>query len=715
MVFLKMKSYIFRKTFDEIFTNERLNFASNGEFDTKEGFFDFAPHQKFFISKDENSSREINIPDKKAKIIQKILLEELGWFFKFSDRNYAYQRNKSPLKAINRVKHIIKNYNFIIRGDIHSFFDSIDHNILFEILKNKISDQKLLYLLSIFIKTGSLFKGQWEDKLEGVYQGDVISPFLANLYLDGFDRFFEKDYEFVRFADDFIFFTNRYKDAVNLLKDIEDFLEKLHLQLNKEKTFITHKSKTFTFLAIRFDPLNNLYSIDNDRLMKKVSKISQETKNLSLQETIEKINSHVDGFTRYYSKIINSDKQFDVLQQREDEIITEKVLEAKIKKSVNNKHAFMKILSGLKTYKPQKDYPFKIIIKAYEKLKLKDPIKAAQEKVNAQKRNYVKNYLKTTELIVSKTGSYLSFSQGKIRLKTKNEPYKSFPVKKIKRVIITNKSTSFSNYLIYICSKEKIDIDFIDQNEPYAMLTYYQSISNRLHKNQLEQFSKNIGITYAKNIIFAKIKNQINLLKYFNTRRKSQEIEKIISKITGYIPKLKQASDTKSLMGHEGQASTYYWNGFAKIGNLDSFQRTHKNSKDPINQALNYGYAIIYNKIQSALLHKGLNIYYSFLHTGERGKPSLVFDMIEPFRQPVVDREILSIISRKQHLVQKDGRLDDESKKNVIKHIQERLSSLTKTRYGKTTYQNLIYFEVDSFKKAIERSEKNHKFFIAKY
>ena len=88
--YLMKKNYIFKKSFDEIFTPERIEFEIKKQDATINGdIFDFAPHKKFFLPKDNNELREINIPDNKARIIQKILVEEFSYFFKFSDRSYA--------------------------------------------------------------------------------------------------------------------------------------------------------------------------------------------------------------------------------------------------------------------------------------------------------------------------------------------------------------------------------------------------------------------------------------------------------------------------------------------------------------------------------------------------------------------------------------------------------------------------------------------------
>ncbi len=712
------KSSIFDKSFDEIFTKERLAFeASKLQLPPPEdNFFSFAPHISFALPKEDGDTRIISIPDAKAKIIQKILYEELSTHLKFSDRSYAYQKGKSPIKAINRAKALLQTHEFVIKSDIDSFFDSIDHDRLYHKLQKIVKDPKILYLIALFLKNGSLFKGQWQDKLEGVYQGDVLSPLLSNIYLHSFDISLQKrEIEFLRYADDIILFGRTFEEAKSHLRFVSQRLAIEKLRLKESKTAIIHRSKPFTYLGVRFDIKNEGFGIDNDRLMQKISKLSKETKNLDLPQAVDKINEHIRDFLAYYGRILTDTSQLQLLQKRVDEIVVQKIVQAKLSKKITRKAQFFEIVRPLLSYHPSPNYPNRLVHEAYERLKLLTPQKSAIKQVQSQKRAYLKNYLKITELIVTKTGSHLYYSMGKIKIRTKDEPIKQIPFNRVKRIILTTTRASISVYLIKECAKAGIDIDFIDQNHPYALLTFHKSISQQLHLKQLKMILSPKALTYAKALHYAKAKNQRNLLKYFSYRHRHEKLEIIIQKIDSLITKIDQIKESKSLMGLEGQISQLYWNGFALITHLSHFQRTHKDSQDPINQALNYGYAILYNRIQSLAIKEGLNIYYSFLHSTDYKKPTLVFDLIEPFRQPIVDREIISILTKNQKIEQKDGKLSAKSKKLIVQNIQERLASPTKTKYGKTTYQNLLGFEINAFKRAIEEEKPRHKFFIAKY
>jgi len=210
-----MKYSSFSKSFDEVFTTPRLLYELSQlkpapadkervQKEVREGkFFDIEPKQSFFIPKSDGTYREVTLSSTKTKIIQKVLSLELGHHLKFSDRSYAFRKGKSPYKAIMRVRDSLKRYNHIAKADIQSFFDSIDHAILIKKLRKVIHDKRIVELIAYYISKGSLHKNHWVDKSEGVYQGDVLSPLLSNIYLNDFDYYIkEQGVMHVRYSDD---------------------------------------------------------------------------------------------------------------------------------------------------------------------------------------------------------------------------------------------------------------------------------------------------------------------------------------------------------------------------------------------------------------------------------------------------------------------------------------------------------------------------------
>ena len=316
--------------------------------------------------------------------------------------------------------------------------------------------------------------------------------------------------------------------------------------------------------------------------------------------------------------------------------------------------------------------------------------------------------------MVSDFGAFVGIWQGKIKIKLGGKIIAEAPINRIKRILLLNKKSSISTYLINECSKRKIDIDFIERSTPYAMLTYHQHISPEVHIEQLKLYFSARGLGYAKEVIMSKAKNQINLVKYYNRRRKSEVLYSKLEVMERLYKKIKSAKDKKVLMGIEGSISVQYWGAFGEIIGVQDFIRTHQGSKDEVNQAINYAYAILYNRVQSALIHEGLNLYYPLLHSVQSNKPTLVYDMVEDFRQPVVDREIISLLNRGKKFNQTNGLLSKPTIKLIVQSVQERLATPTKSRYGKSPLYNIIGFQMNHFKRTI-LDKTTYKGFVNRY
>ena len=414
------------------------------------------------------------------------------------------------------------------------------------------------------------------------------------------------------------------------------------------------------------------------------------------------------------------------IQEHIEKIIIEKIIYEKTNKTINKKSKFFQLLINLNTIKElnfnqKKQYIKNLINKAYNQIKLQNPLQSAQKVIEKSKTNYLKEQIKTSEIILNKFGVSLSVSKGKFVLKQYGKTIKKFPINWINRIVVLTKGTSLSSTLIYIAAKNKIDIDFIYKQTPYAQITYFNNISNELYLKQLQAKNSNLGLEIAKAIVSAKAKNQINLIKYYARYRKKTDISEY-NKLINYIKnmqniasQIKKAKNQQTLMGYEGSISNNYWRAFAILIDNPNFQRHTQNAPDSINQALNYGYAFIYHRAQSALLKAKLNIYISFLHQLQPNKPTLVFDLVEIFRQPVVDREIISILNLGAQISSNKDKLTNQSVKIITQNIQERLATPTKYKSQKHKLADIINNQALELAHAIKSTKNKFKPFIAKY
>ena len=212
----------------------------------------------------------------------------------------------------------------------------------------------------------------------------------------------------------------------------------------------------------------------------------------------------------------------------------------------------------------------------------------------------------------------------------------------------------------------------------------------------------------AKAFILAKIENQKAVL---GTLAKSRDENEFLinqrDKLSDSLEKLSKiyvkTSDNlrNKIMGIEGQASVEYWAGFADV--LDekwNFNgRSGRGAQDPVNSLLNYGYAVVESEIWKSIYLAGLDPYCGFLHSERYGRASLVFDLIEEFRQQIVDKTILSIVNMYQ--VDTDDfedkgnimLMNDKSRHLVVAKILDKLNSKVEFNGNKLSYSDIIMYQ----------------------
>jgi group II intron reverse transcriptase/maturase/CRISPR-associated endonuclease Cas1 len=731
------------KKFDKLFSTKRLlttlelykktkgyheakNMIASGEFlkSLQNGYVP-DPMSGFEVPKSNGEMRKLAQASIGSKVVQKIIAEALLDSVKLNNKSYAFRQGKGVLKAINRTKDFLKSYNHVAKADVDDFFDSINQEKLLVVLQRVIEDKKIIMLISLFLKNGMMKQNEWQDKSQGVYQGDVLSPVLSNLYLHSFDEALErKGIEFVRFADDMVFFAKSEKEAKRNLAIATAYLKALDLTFGDDKSYVASVHDGFEFLGLRFK--DKTIQMDNARFQKKLSTLSQKTKKKDLAKAIRFINEYLVGIRHYYFKVLSNKHQLILIAEHIDEILVKKIALAKKSKIINKKSKFIQLLVTLEdlehnTLEEKQRHAHNLVARAYEALTLEKPLENAEKKMAKKKSSFLQEQIKSSEIILNRFGLYISMSKGKIVVKEYGKVIQTSPVNWVTRIIVMTKGVSISSNLILECSKRKIDIDFIEKSKPYAQITYYENVSNELHLKQLDLKNSKKGFKTAVALIKAKMKNQINLIKYTTRYREHKqrdefdELEKIIEQMESIYKLIKKAKDVPMLMGYEGSASVLYWKCFGILIGDRAFRRETQNAPDAINQALNYGYAFLYHRLQSALLKTGVNIYHSFLHTSQANKPTLVFDMIEPFRQPVVDREIISILNRGTKIGSNKGRLTKKSVKVITENVQERLATPTKWRKGKYKVVTIIDEQALEMAHVIKGIKSNFKGFVVKY
>ena len=229
----------------------------------------------------------------------------------FAVQSYGFRPGRGSREALRRVEELLKEGNYwVVDADIKGYFDSIPHNKLMEKVGNKISDGRVLELIESYLKAGVMETGKgWEATPEGTPQGGVISPLLANIYLNDLDwELAHAGLQMVRYADDFVVLCRTETEAHGALELIKRWMDQAQLRLHPEKTKIVDAAQKggFDFLGYHFERGQKWpRKKSQQRLKEKLRGYTRRNNGQSLDCIISQINPILRGWYNYfrYSKL----------------------------------------------------------------------------------------------------------------------------------------------------------------------------------------------------------------------------------------------------------------------------------------------------------------------------------------------------------------------------------------------------------------------------
>ena len=317
-----------------------------------------------------------------------------------------------------------------------------------------------------------------------------------------------------------------------------------------------------------------------------------------------------------------------------------------------------------------------------------------------------------SQLIVSGFGVSLGKRSERLVVRLRRKTLFELPFHDLQHVYVASRGVNLSSDLVRELALQGVKLIFSDsRGEPTAMLcspTLTATVAVR--RAQLAAEGNGRGIALARAFVSGKLKNQEKLLRYFAkglrksngplAREVASHADTLRKQRAGLRPRLPsdQRTARSILMGLEGAVGRVYWHGVAAlVGERLSFPgRRGRGARDPLNSALNYGYGLLYSHVWSAVLNAGLEPFAGLLHVDRSGKPSFVLDLVEEFRQPVVDRAVLSGVRLGKPILVQDGRLDQESKEWIAQRTLDRLCSTEPHRGKRFEIRSIIQMQARS-------------------
>lgn len=645
-----------------------------------------SPVRRVQIPKPSGGMRVLGLPTIADRIVQTaaaLVLHDRVTLL-FSDRSFAYRPFLGPRRAAAFLRSNLPLATWVVTADIEKFFDNVEHRVLAQQLRNVGVDEGGVGLILKWLLAPVDDRGRWYQPVKGLPQGSPVAPVLANLYLTGFDTALEAEgFTHVRYADDFVVLAPDEEEAQRGLRYVSTYLSsKLRLRIKPAKTQLSPADAGFTFVGFRFT--RDTWTVPTesvDRFKGEVMTAFGEAGPRSLVEAAKSHNDVVRGWRNYYcGNSSEMDRQLlDLDAWRSDQCAAylqrggtdpdaapvwfERLIE----------HADERGPAGTYTGAPHDDGAARDLSpdppdEWRRRTDGDDP--PARGRVFSTVRQVRDAHIGRKQLPVilddgwlrvPTFGGFVSKSHGLIVVRRKKQVIFESSFDDVSCLTLEADGVVLSATVVHECARRGIPIAVCSiSGKPVARVISARSpLDGPIVHHQLRARAGKSGTPLVQAVIAAKLSNQRALLLYHSKyRRRDAGIRKRLTEaavaIEEYLRGVERVSGLPMRKARpqifltEARAAAHYWEAFSALvpPQLRFRRRVHRGAEDVVNKALNYGYMQLLSRVWVAVHRAGLEPSLGLLHTGRRRSAGLVFDLMEPFRQPVVDKAVLGLLGR---------------------------------------------------------------------